>query len=46
MYYISLSIALKVSLGDPNGVLSLANKQYWADSYVAQNHSKASQLQT
>ena len=28
MYYISLSIALKVSLGDPNGVLSLANKQY------------------
>ena len=39
-------MAVKVSGGMPRGVLSLASKQYCADSYVAQNHSTASQLHT
>ena len=42
----SLSIALNVSLGVPKGVFNLAKRQYWADSYVAQNHNNASQLPT
>ena len=42
----SLSIALKVSFGDPSGVFSRARRQYWALSYVAQNHSNPSQLHT
>jgi hypothetical protein len=41
-----LSRAVKVSAGIPSGVLSLARRQYCADSYVAQNHSTASQLHT
>ena len=42
----SLSMAVNVSGGVPRGVLSLASRQYWADSYVAQNHSTESQLHT
>ena len=46
LYMHLLSMARNVSLGVPKGVLSLANRQYWADSYVAQNHNRASQLPT
>ena len=42
----SLSRAVKVSAGMPNGVRSLARRQYCAASYVAQNHRTASQLPT
>ena len=45
-YSHSLSRAVKVSAGMPNGVRSLARRQYCAASYVAQNHRTASQLPT
>ena len=44
--FYSLSRAVNVSAGMPRGVLSLARRQYCADSYVAQNHSTESQLPT
>lgn len=44
--FYSLSRAVNVSAGMPRGVLSLARRQYCADSYVAQNHRTESQLPT